>query len=87
MRHFVRHVLFHQLNLQQYVGPIQDLGALLAFIGTSFEWALKELSTGTFIPSDFDMSSARLALDQKLSGLYKSMRSDVRSALVADIYA
>ncbi|KAG2060723.1 hypothetical protein BDR06DRAFT_1054372 [Suillus hirtellus] len=74
--HFAQHVLFHQLDLQEYVNPSQDLGALFAFIGTLFEWALRELSTGVFIPSDFDLSHARVAFDEKLSGLYKSMRGD-----------
>lgn len=87
VRHFMQHILFYQLNLQQYVGPSRNLGALFAFIGTLFEWALRELSTGVFIPSDFDLSRARVAFDNKLSSLYRSMSSDVRSALVADIYA
>ncbi|KAG1901247.1 uncharacterized protein F5891DRAFT_1187950 [Suillus fuscotomentosus] len=86
VRHFAQHVLFHQLDLQEYVNPSRDLGALFAFIGTLFEWALRELSTGVFIPSDFDLSRARVAFDEKLSGLYKSMRGDVRSVLVAGIY-
>ncbi|KAG1900228.1 uncharacterized protein F5891DRAFT_980503 [Suillus fuscotomentosus] len=65
VRHFAQHVLFHQLDLQEYVNPSRDLGALFAFIGTLFEWALRELSTGVFIPSDFDLSRARVAFDEK----------------------
>ncbi|KAG1832862.1 hypothetical protein DFJ58DRAFT_736266 [Suillus subalutaceus] len=86
VRHFTQHVLFHQLKLHQYVSHDRDLGALLAFIGTLFEWVLKELSTGVFLPRDFDLSPARVEFDKKLNGLYTSMASDVRNALVAGIY-
>ncbi|KAG2045826.1 hypothetical protein BDR06DRAFT_977927 [Suillus hirtellus] len=63
-------------DIEEYVNPSQDLGALFAFIGTLFEWALRELSTGVFIPSDFNLSCTWMAFNEKLSGLYKSMRSD-----------
>ncbi|KAG1832257.1 hypothetical protein DFJ58DRAFT_848070 [Suillus subalutaceus] len=81
VRHFTQHVLFHQLKLHQYVSHDRDLGALLAFIGTLFEWVLKELSTGVFLPRDFDLSPARVEFDKKLNGLYTSMASD------ANVYA
>lgn len=86
LRSFAQHVLFHQLNLQQYISSDRNLGALLAFIGTLFDWALRELKTGVFLPSDFDLSAARKALDKKLHQYYTSMASNVRDALVASIF-
>lgn len=85
-RSFTQHVLFHQLNLKQYINSNRNLGPLLAFIGTLFEWALRELWTGVFLPSDFDMSAARKAFDKKLNESYASMASDVRNAIVASIF-
>ncbi|KAG1830048.1 hypothetical protein DFJ58DRAFT_737125 [Suillus subalutaceus] len=79
VQHFTQHVLFHQFQLHQYVSPDRDLGALLAFIGTLFEWVLKELLTGVVLSSDFDLSPARIKFDQKLKGLYTSMASDIDS--------
>jgi hypothetical protein len=86
VRYFIKHVLFHNLNYQQYISATRNLGPLLACIGTLFEWALQELSTGVFLDSSFDLSPARRSFDKKMLEVYTALPSDVRDALVADIY-
>lgn len=86
MQYFAQQVLFHHLNLQQYVSSKRNLGGLLAFIATLFKWVFSQLSTGVYVKSDFSMSPERITFDNDLNKLYNSMDSDVRDALVAAIF-
>jgi Domain of unknown function (DUF6532) len=88
LRYFIKHILFYNLNFQQYVNDTnRNIGPLLAFVGTLFRWALQELSTGTFLQSAFDLSPARIAVDEGLYNVYTALSSEVRDALIADIYS
>jgi hypothetical protein len=88
LRYFIKHVLFYNLNFQQYVNDTnRNIGPLLAFVATLFRWALQELSTGTFLQSSFDLSAARIAVDDGFSKVYTELSSEVREALIADIYS
>ncbi|KAG2052894.1 hypothetical protein BDR06DRAFT_972593 [Suillus hirtellus] len=65
LRYFVKHVLFYNLNFQQYVNDTnRNIGPLLAFIGTLFRWALQELST------------ARIAMDEGFYNVYTALSSE-----------
>ncbi|KAG1785084.1 uncharacterized protein HD556DRAFT_1459776 [Suillus plorans] len=65
LRYFIKHVLFYNLNFQQYVNDTnRNIGPLLAFIGMLFRWALQELST------------ARIAVDDGLSKVYTGLSSE-----------
>ncbi|KAG2353113.1 hypothetical protein BDR07DRAFT_1489197 [Suillus spraguei] len=86
VRHFVRHVLFNHLNYQQYIDATRNLKRLFSLVGTFFEWALQELSTGVFLASKFDLTPARTTYEEKLAKTYEQFTSDVRDALITDIY-